>query len=160
MKQSQSHFTRLLILFTALVISAVSTAQGLRSLNSLDANSRPVPLPIDQAFPFYVSESAPGRYQVTWTVAPDHYLYRHAFNFELQSGAGTPARPVEFSIPDGISKDDQFFGRVEAYYTRVSADLQLVPVSGPETVLIIEFQGCAEWGFCYPPQRISYPLPR
>ncbi len=144
----------LLWLSTATVLAQ----QTLRSLNALDNNQRPVPLPIDQAFPFFVSETEPGRYQVTWEIAPDHYLYRHAFNFSIETGSGEPARQLSFQIPDGIAKVDQFFGRIEAYYTRVQVDLQEFPGTTAESNLVIEFQGCAEWGFCYPPQRIPYPL--
>lgn len=152
-------------LFALVVISSGIAAIGhaqtrLGTLSSLDNNARPVPLPIDQAFPWFVSETAPGEYQVTFEIAPDHYLYRHAFRFELQTAADQQPEELAFDIPAGLSKVDQFFGRIEAYYTRVAVDLQFDPGATTEPSLILEFQGCAEWGFCYPPQRVTYTLPR
>lgn len=120
-------------------------------------NSRPQPLPLAEAFPFYVSETAAGEYQITWNPAAGHYLYRHAFGFSLQQPGSNNDRPLEFSLPPGLPRSDQFFGDIEAYYDTVSVTLELPEVRSNSS-LIIEFQGCADWGFCYPPQRQTYPL--
>ncbi|MEQ8955767.1 MAG: protein-disulfide reductase DsbD N-terminal domain-containing protein, partial [Gammaproteobacteria bacterium] len=124
-----------------------------------DASSaRPVPLPQEQAFPFYVSETEPGHYQITWEPAPQHYLYRHGFRVGFQAADTAEDYDLSYRIPAGISKVDQFFGRVEVYYERVVVDVPAVPAAATGAALLIEFQGCAEWGFCYPPQHISFPL--
>ena len=65
---------------------------------------------------------------------------------------------MRFELPEGLAKTDQFFGEVTVYYDRVSIDLSLPPAHRGKT-LILHYQGCAEWGFCYPPQRDLYPLP-
>lgn len=65
---------------------------------------------------------------------------------------------VEYILPEGIQKTDQFFGKIEAYYNLINADLALTTVPSPDAVLVIEYQGCAEWGFCYPPQQAEFKL--
>ncbi len=116
------------------------------------------PLPIAQAFPWYVSEAAPGRFQVVFNPAPAHYLYRHAFNFRLRTG--TEEHALEVQLPPGLARHDQFFGDVIAYYDQVAIALDHAPELATGGILLIEFQGCADWGFCYPPQQARFELPR
>ncbi|MFT6055808.1 MAG: thiol:disulfide interchange protein DsbD [Pseudohongiellaceae bacterium] len=116
------------------------------------------PLPLEQAFPFYVSESEPGAYSIVWETAQEHYLYKHQFKFSLQQSSATSAQPVAFDMPQGIKKTDQFFGEVEVYYSKLTVDLSLPKKLHDGAILLIEFQGCAEWGFCYPAQEIQFEL--
>lgn len=118
----------------------------------------PQPLSLEQAFPFYVSAGEQQQLQVTWTPAPGHYLYRHAFAFSLQSATGETLQNISATLPDGLRKTDQFFGDIEAYYDVVSADIVLPADTAPGAILLIEYQGCADWGFCYPPQRHLFAL--
>ncbi|MDD9889748.1 MAG: protein-disulfide reductase DsbD N-terminal domain-containing protein [Gammaproteobacteria bacterium] len=120
--------------------------------------TQPEPLPLAQAFPFFVSELSPGKYRVTWDLAQGHYLYRHAFQFMLRQTSESDSLEVNYTLPDGIQKTDQFFGQIEAYYNQIAVDLELPTVPGPNAELLIEYQGCAEWGFCYPPQRFPFKL--
>jgi len=127
--------------------------------NSLGGSDRPRPLPMDQAFPYFVSIVDTDTLTVTWQIAPDHYLYRHQFGFALQSPDSEGGQSPEFVLPDGVAKNDQFFGDVEVYYDGVTATLTASESTLPAgTSLIIQYQGCAEWGFCYPPQSSVYPL--
>jgi len=128
-----------------------------RNFSTLDSTQR-TPLSLEQAFPYYVSEVSPGKMRVTWDLAEGHYLYRHAFNFSLKQSDDSDSIPVEAVIPDGLKKNDQFFGEIEAYYGRVSIDLSLTTVPGPDAYLVIEYLGCADWGFCYPPQHTPFKL--
>jgi thiol:disulfide interchange protein DsbD len=116
------------------------------------------PLPLEQAFPFYVSEGEPGTYRIVWVAAEEHYLYKHRFKFSLQQPSALRVLPVAFEIPEGIYKTDQFFGEVEVYYSKLAIDLILPEKPSAGAILVIEFQGCAEWGFCYPPQEIPFEL--
>lgn len=147
-------FAILIVLFSF----NVSIAQTPSFSSLTNPGGQTEPLPLEQAFPFFVSTNGPGQYQVIWDPAPGHYLYRHAFNISLLTTADSEPLATEFSLPDGRKKTDQFFGDIEAYYEQVAAELTLPTVPGPDAALIIEYQGCADWGFCYPPQRVNYPL--
>lgn len=159
-------FTVLLGLLGPLsLVSNMAMAQLLpRSTSSLSAQSQSIPMPLaqDEAFPFYVSEVSPGLLRVDWILAQGHYLYRHAFKFSMTGSATGDEEAetiaVDFILPEGLEKTDQFFGQIVAYYDTVSIDISLTTVPSPDSILIIEYQGCADWGFCYPPQRAEHRL--
>jgi thioredoxin:protein disulfide reductase len=161
MKMSYLLRIKLTLLFGAcLLSSSLAHAQfGTRSDSGLSSQSDiDRPLPIEQAFPFYVSAISPGKYRVVWDLPDGHYLYGHAFGFSLSQQADGEDLPVDFTLPEGLKKNDQFFGDIEAYYGQLDIDLALSTVPGPEARIYIEYQGCADWGFCYPPQRFEFLL--
>jgi thiol:disulfide interchange protein DsbD len=141
-----------LMMFASLTLPLKAQLGG-NSLGGLGGDTRPTPLPLEQAFPWFVSELAEDRFRVTWNPASGHYLYRHAFSFSLQTGGSARPQALTVQLPDGLPKTDQFFGDIEAYYDTVSADITLPRAPTAGDILIIEYQGCAEWGFCYPPQQ-------
>ena len=157
MTQANRQLLHLLTGLLLLGLCSLSQAQlGGSSLERLSGNERPTPLALDEAFPYFVAEISASEYRITWTPARGHYLYRHAFAFSLQTGNNNEA--LAFEIPPGLPKSDQFFGDIEAYYDDVSATITLPDTIPEDAELIIEFQGCADWGFCYPPQRQSFLL--
>lgn len=160
MKMSLTNRLGLISLSAILLLSSSVYAQlGIRTNSGLSSQSDiQQPLPLDQAFPFYVSAVSPGRFAIVWNLAEGHYLYRHAFNFSLSQQADAEEIEVDFVLPDGLKKNDQFFGDIEAYYGQLNVELSLTTVPGPDAQLFIYYQGCADWGFCYPPQRFEYPL--
>ena len=149
------------LFLTALLSATPSSAQlELRTNRSLAEalSEQPALLPLEQAFPFFVSTISPGEYRVTWEPASGYYLYQHAFSFAQTAAGTTEEIEVEYALPAGLNKTDKFFGEIVAYYELVSVDLRLTKVPGPDAALVIEYQGCADWGFCYPPQKTRYPL--
>ena len=150
-------------LFTLCLLGLPLTAWPQLDRNSITSftqqnQQQMVPLSLEEAFPFYVSELSPGKYRINWVLAQGHYLYRHALQFSLLQTEGGDSLPVNYELPDGVQKTDQFFGQIEAYYNLLSIDLNLTTVPEPEAGLMIQYQGCAEWGFCYPPQRAFFKL--
>ena len=151
-----------LTLLLGAVLLAGNAAQAQltpRTISGLEAQPiSPQPLPAELAFPFYVSAASPGRYKIVWNLPDGHYLYRHAFQFTLSQQADSAELPVAATMPAGLKKNDQFFGDIEAYYGQLDIDLSLTSVPGPNARIFIDYQGCADWGFCYPPQRFEFLL--
>ena len=151
-----------LTLLLGAVLLAGNAAQAQltpRTISGLEAQPiSPQPLPVELAFPFYVSAASPERYKIVWNLPDGHYLYRHAFQFTLSQQADSAELPVEVTMPAGLKKNDQFFGDIEAYYGQLDIDLSLSTVPGPNARIFIDYQGCADWGFCYPPQRFEFLL--
>lgn len=141
---------------TALTLSAtLASAQfGERTPSFLDQNATPQVLPVDSAFPFHLSAVDGNKLAITWKPAPEHYLYRHRFAF---SAGG---QPLPFTLPDGLAMEDEFFGAIEAYFDVVITEIDLSSARAlpADSSLNIRFQGCAAWGFCYPPQTVDIPL--
>ena len=125
---------------------------------SLQRQGQNIPLQVKDAFPYHLSIIDQVNYQATWQLAPGHYLYGHAFEFKMIQGQNTLELPIEFQLPVGMNKRDQFFGDVVAFYDNISISLTLPAAPLPEDKIIIEYQGCADWGFCYPLQRDSLVL--
>lgn len=134
---------------------------GSRAASGLEqADTRRV-LPAEQAFPLEITALANGGVRLTWTPAQDHYLYRHRFAFSLASPAqpasAEPA-PLTFTLPDGKAMEDEFFGAIEAYFGSIAVDITLPQAAPDGSELVAHYQGCASWGFCYPPQTLRIAL--
>ena len=135
--------TTLLALLGALLLPAGIAAQ----INPDDL------LPVEQAFAMSTEASADGRHiRIDWEIADGYYLYRHAFRFEPTSPDTALGAP---EIPTGKAYSDEFFGDVEIYRgdVRVTIPVEQAPAQGP-LELRVAFQGCADLGVCYPPQRV------
>jgi thiol:disulfide interchange protein DsbD len=63
-------------------------------------------------------------------------------------------------LPDGLAMEDEFFGAIEAYFDAIITEIDLSSARAlpADSSLNIRFQGCATWGFCYPPQTVDIPL--
>lgn len=112
-------------------------------------DDQPEFLSVDQAFVFDAEADADGNVVARWTMPDGYYLYRERFAAETRDG--TAVQLAEPLIIPGKQKVDEYFGAVQVYYH--SAEL-FVPVTagrGP-TEIGISYQGCADYGLCYPPE--------
>ncbi len=89
--------------------------------------------------------------EARWQIADGYYMYRDKFRFEV--AGGTLAAP---RFPAGKTKEDEYFGRVEAYVgdVRIALPFQRAPGTTAVTLTAVS-QGCAEAGLCYIPQTSS-----
>ena len=107
----------------------------------------PEVLAVDEAFSLDVVRDGAGL-QLLWQIQPGYYLYRHRVGVIGSDRVGKPR------IPEGIHKEDEYFGEVQVFYESLVVD---VPVKGAEVeTFLVEYQGCAEAGICYPPQKRQY----
>jgi len=91
------------------------------------------------------------RFQVNGNVADGYYVYRHSLQLTDAQG-----EPVELEVPAGEARHDEFFGDTEIYTgDRLRLDFP-ARTPGP---LTLQWQGCAEVGFCYPPETLQVDLP-
>lgn len=102
-------------------------------------------LPVEEAFRLYPSVSGQAL-RLTWDIADNYYLYEE--RFRLRSDTGTAFTP-EFSA--GITKYDEFFNKeMTVFYHGTTLTLDLTGIAEAFN-LIVESQGCADAGLCYPP---------
>lgn len=144
----------LLFACTALLPSAL--AQGLPGARS-PLLSAPKFLPAEQAFAYFVSLPAANVVAISWQIAPGYYLYKDKFALNVLVD-GKPAK-LHAAFPEAVPHHDEFFGDVQVYFNEVTVQLTLTDadLSG-DLSLLLEFQGCAEAGFCYTLQRREEPL--
>ena len=107
-------------------------------------------LPVDEAFALSTETADDGALLAHWDMPDGYYLYRHRFDFTLKDPEAAVLGPAE--LPPGKDKVDEYFGAVEVYYHRVQARVPIGDAQGPVEVGI-SYQGCAEAGLCYPPER-------
>ncbi|CAD0308866.1 protein-disulfide reductase DsbD [Xanthomonas sp. WHRI 8391] len=107
-------------------------------------------LPVDQAFTLSATADSRDSIALSWKIAPGYYLYRHRIS--VKAGQGFAAG--ELALPEGQSKHDEFFGQVQTYRKQLQAKLAGKAEPALRTaVLQVQYQGCADAGVCYPPQR-------
>ncbi|MCD7097888.1 protein-disulfide reductase DsbD [Stenotrophomonas sp. MMGLT7] len=107
-------------------------------------------LPVDQAFQLQAHAVGRDRIELNWKIAPGYYLYRHRTSATASAGFHAQA----LAMPAGEKKHDAFFGDVETYHGRLLAALPGAPEAGLDTVALeVRYQGCADAGVCYPPQK-------
>ncbi|MGB9429658.1 MAG: protein-disulfide reductase DsbD [Gammaproteobacteria bacterium] len=110
------------------------------------------PLPPDQVYRLQVQPQN-GVLMAHWDILPGYYLYKNKFQFISQS-PGIVLDAAQF--PAGENHHDQFFGDQEIYRNGVTASIPYTG-SGPLALTVI-YQGCADFGFCYPPQTRQFNL--
>ncbi|MBK8285543.1 MAG: protein-disulfide reductase DsbD [Ahniella sp.] len=109
-------------------------------------------LPVDEAF--VIESRVVDRNTVTFRfrIAEGYYLYRERMNATVVDPTQFTAEPLQ--TPPGEPKDDEFFGRVETYRGDVTATLVGQAADGATAIEVkLGYQGCADIGICYPPQR-------
>ena len=108
-------------------------------------------LPADQAFVMDFRQQD-DELVVNWTIADGYYIYRDKFKY---GGVG-----VSFShptYPPSMQIEDEFFGVTEVYFHQLTLRIPLSDIS-EDAFLRIQYMGCAEAGFCYPPITKEIPL--
>jgi len=110
-------------------------------------------LAVEDAFRINVITQDSSKLVLRFIAAEGYYLYRDQFVFEI-----TPKNlsTNKINLPQGILKNDEFFGETEVYYGIIDVEVGLNNPDNLPLNLNIEYQGCAEQGLCYPPQSIDF----
>jgi len=144
---------------TALLL-LVSSACFSQSFGAVDRSlgggaGEPEFLPVAEAYQLEVEILGDRKVRLHWQIAPDYYLYQHRFAFDLQDDAGRV--DLESHFPEGLHRQDEYFGEVEVYYQ--DADITLDLDRGTRlATLTATSQGCADAGLCYPPHQQYFQL--
>ena len=134
------------ILTLILLFCSTSTFAGL-----FDAPGRSNFVPADQAFAFDFQQNQHDL-NLTWQVKDGYYLYRKQIRI-------TPAQAeiAEVTLPAGVWHEDEFYGKSEIYRNTLTIPVTINQAQSGAT-LTVTYQGCADAGFCYPPETKVVPL--
>ncbi|EGU19009.1 protein-disulfide reductase DsbD [Vibrio mimicus] len=102
-------------------------------------------VPVDEAFPFNAFQQNNTLF-IDWRVKEGYYLYQDRISI-----SGENIQLGEYLLTEGEPYRDEFFGDVKIYTTPLSVPLQLNEYQNGAKV-IVQYQGCAKAGFCYPPE--------
>lgn len=142
-----------LVLCIALMVSAsmmsciAAAAPFFKGNNQLE---QPSFLPVDEAFRLSTQRLEGDKVSLYWQIAEGYYLYRHRLKVEQAD------QSIGLTIPTGLDRHDQFFGDVEIYYDSLSIEVPLQRTGATPVTIEVSYQGCADAGFCYPPQKKSF----
>ncbi|MEE9319747.1 MAG: protein-disulfide reductase DsbD [Granulosicoccus sp.] len=106
--------------------------------------------------PFITSANNDG-IVVSWKIESGYYLYRDKLKFTLESSEDLQITSVESDT--GEIQHDEFFGDVAVWRDRASSVLSIdkLPADG-SAELLVDWQGCADIGVCFPPQVTRLPV--
>lgn len=108
------------------------------------------PIPVDRAFQLTATAKDYQTILLTWTIAPNYYLYKKHFKFEAIKPKNTQlADPL---YPDGDTPLKTALGTYQVYANQVRIVLPIINATQKNVLLQVHYQGCSHAGYCYPPQ--------
>lgn len=144
----RNYFFRKLFLFLLCLLPVIAHAETHQ------------PLLVDKAFQLSVVKANNKEVSLQWKIANDYHLYRERFNFKVMSPEHVTLGKIV--LPKGIAEEDPILGKYQEYKNKVQINLPLNHVTkGTKTLmLLVGYQGCADSGFCYPPEtkKVSVDL--
>lgn len=108
-------------------------------------------VPVDQAFAFDFKQQE-HKLDLSWQIKSGYYLYRQQIKIEPRQ-----ATLNDFTLPTGIEHHDEFYGKTAIFKDALTLNL-LLQNADKGASLVVTYQGCAEAGFCYPPETKTIPL--
>lgn len=129
-----------------LLLCSTSAFAGL-----FDAPGRSNFVPADQAFAFDFQQNQHD-VNLTWQVKDGYYLYRKQVQVTPANASIAPLQ-----LPNGEWHNDEFYGKSEIYRHSLTVPVTLTQANAGAT-LTVTYQGCADAGFCYPPETKTVPL--
>lgn len=117
-------------------------------------------LTADQAFKVSAKAVSATQIEVSLDIADDYYLYRNKTRITSQSDAIQLGDP---DIPAGKAKHDEFFGDTFILRNKQRITVPVINEKALSSInILVKYQGCADIGICYPPQKktLSVALPQ
>ncbi|HHF0508247.1 TPA: protein-disulfide reductase DsbD [Vibrio antiquarius] len=140
-----------LITFSTPSLALFGKDQFTNSQNNSFGSSSDSFVPVDQAFPFNFYQQD-DKLMLDWQVRDGYYLYQ-----ERLSVSGENISLGELQMENGTPHKDEFFGDVHIYTTPLFVNIPLSNWQEGARV-IVQYQGCAKAGFCYPPETREIPI--
>lgn len=133
-----------------LLTTSVSYGEELKrfgsSSSTITSNNKTPFLKAEQAFTLQYEQKGQ-ELILNFTIAPDYYLYKERFKFQVNNGNVILGQAYYSLEPEW--KDDAEFGRVQVFHQSLAVTM---PIKG-NGELLIRWQGCADAGLCYAPQE-------
>ena len=114
-------------------------------------------LPPDKAYNGSVSLIDENLIEVFFAIRDCCYLYKDKFTFASDSPGLTLGQP---NFPEGSDYSDAFYGDMKIYRKQVRITIPVAIKEGQTSPVMVRvgYQGCADVGVCYPPQKKVFPV--
>jgi thiol:disulfide interchange protein DsbD len=140
------NITRLIVLLPLYILLSLSNISLASS--EINDNEKPKFLNPEDAFMFSYTEKE-DTLSLNWEIAEGYYLYQK--RLKIKADGETIELPT---LPKGELKQDKYFGEVFVYHDSLSFNLNTKQAK----TISLSYQGCAEAGLCYPPQKVNINL--
>lgn len=114
------------------------------------------PLPAAEIFQVATKRLDPNTFVINWQVKPGYFLYSDRIKITEQAETNTHLGIIRF--PSALKKTDQQGRTYTIYRNQLSLPVAILGKQPGETLIDVHFQGCADEGFCYPPETKQIKL--
>ncbi len=120
--------------------------------------ANPPPPSASSVFKFQAQRHDPNTILLHWKIKSGFFLYKKSIRLIEPATTAQFAEFTPLSLPQAIEKRDPK-GRVfEVYREKLSIPARLIGTHAGETFIHIAYQGCADDGYCYPPETVTLQL--
>lgn len=114
------------------------------------------PLPAAEVFQVNVKPVDPNTLAINWQVKPGYFIY--ADRIKLTEQTNSNVHLGELRLPESLLKTDKQGKSYNIYRNELSLPVAILGEQPGETLINLRFQGCADDGFCYPPEMRQIKL--
>lgn len=108
------------------------------------------PLPANDVFQIQVNRFDPNNFVINWQIKPGYFLYTD--RIKITSPANSTAHIGQIRFPASLRKTDHQGHEYRIYRNQLNLPVAVLGEKKGETTLELHYQGCADDGFCYPPE--------
>ncbi|HIG0328667.1 TPA: protein-disulfide reductase DsbD [Legionella pneumophila] len=114
------------------------------------------PLPASEVFKVNVKKIDPNTFAIQWDILPKYFLYSD--RIQLNSDNDDIAQLGTLRFPTPLTKTDKQGRTFKVYRNQLTLPVGVLGITPGETIINLRFQGCADDGFCYPPETRQIKL--
>jgi thioredoxin:protein disulfide reductase len=109
------------------------------------------PLPASEAFHLQVRKLTPNTFALEWAIRSGYFLYSNRIQLAPQPKSNVTLGALR--LPPTEMKTDKQGHVYTIYRTQLTIPVDVLGTTPGESVLDLDYQGCADDGFCYPPEK-------
>ena len=114
------------------------------------------PLPAKEVFQFTLKKIDPNTFSLNWQIKPGYFLYSDRITVKTAPNANVQLGPLR--LPNPETKTDKQNHSYTVYRNELSIPVSVLGNKPGETIIQLGYQGCANDGFCYPPEKKGIKL--
>jgi thioredoxin:protein disulfide reductase len=108
------------------------------------------PPPASELFIPSVSVKDPNSLMLEWTIKPGYFLYKDRIKFSTSANSNFSLGYIPYPKPEiKTFKDGKSY---DVYRETLQLPVSVLASKPGESILSVRYQGCADDGFCYPPE--------
>lgn len=113
------------------------------------------PLPANEVFQLSTQQKDLNTVSLQWTIKPHYFLYAERIKITTTDKA---IQLGSFQFPPALKKTDKLGHSQLIYREQLTLSVPILADQAGEALITVYYQGCADDGFCYPPQTRQIKL--